>query len=96
MAPWMSGSDALVIWMFSTAMKAPMMEPMTASQTFEVGLRLVGDGDVGCHGWSPSRCAMRAGWRRSRVDRGFDRHARAQPARECAVVVQQQIFTGMR
>ena len=34
-APWMSGSDALVIWMFSTAMKAPMIEPMTASQTLK-------------------------------------------------------------
>src|SRR3954471_8180738 len=31
-APWMSGSEAFVIWMFRTAMKAPMIEAPTASQ----------------------------------------------------------------
>src|ERR1700710_222155 len=29
-APWMSASDALTIWMLSTAMKAPSVEPTTA------------------------------------------------------------------
>src|ERR1700759_2544457 len=31
-APWMSASEALTIWMFSTAMKAPSVAPTTASQ----------------------------------------------------------------
>ena len=31
-APWMSASEALTIWMFSTAMNAPRVEPMTAIQ----------------------------------------------------------------
>ncbi len=31
-APWMSASEALTIWMFSTAMKAPSVEPTTAIQ----------------------------------------------------------------
>src|SRR5262245_10879116 len=29
-APWMSASEALTIWMLRTAMKAPSVEPMTA------------------------------------------------------------------
>src|SRR6516162_4588295 len=29
-APWMSASEALTIWMFRTAMKAPSVAPMTA------------------------------------------------------------------
>src|SRR5690242_10004046 len=33
-APWMSASEALTIWMFSTAMKAPSVAPMTAIQVF--------------------------------------------------------------
>ena len=32
MPPWMSGSEALVIWMSSTAMKAPRIAPKTAIQ----------------------------------------------------------------
>ncbi len=31
-APWMSFSDALVMWMLSTAMKAPSTPPNTVSQ----------------------------------------------------------------
>src|SRR3954447_6433635 len=31
-APWMSASEALTIWMFSTAMKAPSVAPITAIQ----------------------------------------------------------------
>src|SRR5260370_37518386 len=31
-APWISASDALTIWMLSTAMKAPSVAPTTASQ----------------------------------------------------------------
>jgi len=31
-APWISASDALTIWMFSTAMKAPSVAPITAIQ----------------------------------------------------------------
>src|SRR6202007_2076707 len=31
-APWMSASEALTIWMLSTAMKAPSVAPITASQ----------------------------------------------------------------
>src|SRR5215470_15023056 len=31
-APWMSASDALTIWMLSTAMKAPSVAPATAIQ----------------------------------------------------------------
>src|SRR5258706_7305060 len=33
-APWMSASDALTIWMLSTAMKAPSVEPPTAIHIF--------------------------------------------------------------
>jgi len=33
-APWMSASDALTIWMLSTAMKAPSVAPPTAIQVF--------------------------------------------------------------
>src|SRR6185437_3046808 len=32
MAPWMSASEALTIWMLSTAMKAPSMAAVTAIQ----------------------------------------------------------------
>src|SRR4029450_8056532 len=31
-APWMSASEALTIWMLSTAMKAPSVAPATAIQ----------------------------------------------------------------
>ena len=31
-APWMSASEALTIWMLSTAMKAPSVAPITAIQ----------------------------------------------------------------
>src|SRR4051795_13622539 len=31
-APWMSASEALTIWMLSTAMKAPRVAPSTAIQ----------------------------------------------------------------
>ena len=31
-APWMSASEALTIWMLSTAMKAPSVAPNTAIQ----------------------------------------------------------------
>src|SRR4051795_249036 len=31
-APWTSASEALTIWMFSTAMKAPSVAPSTATQ----------------------------------------------------------------
>ncbi len=33
-APWMSASEALTIWMLSTAMKAPRVAPITAIQVF--------------------------------------------------------------
>src|SRR3569833_1664169 len=33
-APWMSASEALTIWMLSTAMKAPSVAPATAIQVF--------------------------------------------------------------
>ena len=33
-APWMSASEALTIWMLSTAMKAPSVAPITAIQVF--------------------------------------------------------------
>src|ERR1700754_1394056 len=33
-APWMSASEALTIWMLSTAMKAPSVEPATATHAF--------------------------------------------------------------
>src|SRR5882672_8332999 len=33
-APWMSASEALTIWMLSTAMKAPSVAPITAAQVF--------------------------------------------------------------
>ena len=32
MAPWISASEALTIWMLSTAMKAPSVAPITAIQ----------------------------------------------------------------
>jgi hypothetical protein len=31
-APWMSASEALTIWMLSNAMKAPSVAPITAIQ----------------------------------------------------------------
>ena len=33
-APWISASEALTIWMLSTAMKAPSVAPITAIQVF--------------------------------------------------------------
>src|ERR1700747_557204 len=33
-APWMSASEALTIWMFSTAMNAPGVAPLTAIRVF--------------------------------------------------------------
>src|ERR1700744_4869766 len=32
MPPWMSGSEVLTTWMFSTAMKAPISAPPTATR----------------------------------------------------------------
>src|SRR5437762_10995157 len=43
-APWMSASDALTIWMLSTAMKAPSVAPTTASQVFAETVRAAGTG----------------------------------------------------
>ena len=51
-APWISASEALTIWMLSTAMKAPSVAPITAIQVFAgigrrrgaLGLRDVGGG----------------------------------------------------
>src|SRR5665213_976031 len=43
-APWMSTSEALTIWMLSTAMKAPSVAPNTASQVFELTAAAAGAG----------------------------------------------------
>src|SRR5690242_1474353 len=55
-APWMSASDALTIWMSSTAMKAPSVEPMTAIQVLSEAVGALGTeagevrGDVAADG----------------------------------------------
>ena len=42
-APWMSASEALTIWMLSTAMKAPSVAPITAIQVLaETPLAAIG------------------------------------------------------
>src|SRR6266436_9727184 len=60
-APWMSASDALTIWILSTAMKAPSAAPATANQVFADTV-----GSDGAAARPPLRTtdegALRAGW----------------------------------
>ena len=53
-APWMSASEALTIWMFSTAMNAPSVAPITAIQvlaeTAWVAGAEAGEGRLGAEG----------------------------------------------
>src|ERR1700738_22389 len=62
-APWISASEALTIWMLSTAMKAPSVAPMTAIQVLA---EIAGSAfpAATCGGWPP-RLAVEAfivGW----------------------------------
>src|ERR1700758_1286851 len=70
--PSIYGSDALVIWMLSTAMKAPISAPPTAIQvrivTFAAGPLSVAMMDASVR-------ALGAG-----IDRRLDRHARTEQA----------------
>src|SRR5882757_6573220 len=60
-APWMSASEALTIWMLSTAMKAPSVAPITAIQVLT---ETVAAGAAGCAAveTGPDGAAVRAGW----------------------------------
>jgi hypothetical protein len=61
-APWMSASEALTIWMLSTAMKAPSVAPITATQVL---METVGAaGALGCAAveTGPDGTAVKAGW----------------------------------
>ena len=65
-APWMSASEALTIWMLSTAMKAPSVAPMTAIQVFAaIAGSALAEAAAGCEGWSPrlaAKAAFMADW----------------------------------
>src|SRR3954447_2183807 len=58
-APWMSASEALTIWMFSTAMKAPSVEPITAIQVLG---ETTGVAITAGAGRLVAEVAFRAGW----------------------------------
>ncbi|MGY4467038.1 hypothetical protein ACVWWK_002720 [Bradyrhizobium sp. LB9.1b] len=59
-APWMSASEALTIWMFSTAMKAPSVAPITAIQVLAETAGVAGAARAGM---PAAEAAFRAGWR---------------------------------
>src|SRR5579883_630594 len=46
--PWMSASEALTIWMLRTAMKAPSVAPITASQVFAETAAATAAAEGGC------------------------------------------------
>src|SRR3982750_2009681 len=58
-APWMSASEALTIWMLSTAMKAPSVAPITAIQVL---VETTGVADAAGAGMLAAEAAFRAGW----------------------------------
>src|SRR5438270_5844619 len=58
-APWMSASEALTIWMFSTAMKAPSVAPITAVQVL---VETAGVAAAAGAGRLVAEAAFRAGW----------------------------------
>src|SRR3954451_20132370 len=58
-APWMSASEALTIWMFSTAMKAPSVAPITAIQVL---VETTGVAAAAGAGRLAAEAAFRAGW----------------------------------
>src|SRR5438067_331341 len=58
-APWMSASEALTIWMFSTAMKAPSVAPITAIQVL---VETAGVAGAATAGMLATEAAFRAGW----------------------------------
>src|SRR5579862_1948869 len=62
MAPWISASEALTIWMLSTAMKAPSVAPNTAIQVFK---------DTACGG-TAGAAGFGAGLTRDRSPLRFD------------------------
>src|SRR6478735_6473268 len=57
-APWMSASEALTIWMFSTAMKAPSVAPITAIQVL---VETAGAAGAAGAGMLVTEAAFRAG-----------------------------------
>src|SRR6478752_271330 len=57
-APWMSASEALTIWMFSTAMKAPSVAPITAIQVL---VEIAGVAGAAGAGMLVTEAAFRAG-----------------------------------
>src|SRR6267154_3200121 len=66
-APWISASDALTIWMLSTAMKAPSVAPNTAIQVFAETVFTETAGAVRAAGLAGARsascaAALRVGW----------------------------------
>jgi len=63
-APWISASDALTIWMLSTAMKAPSVAPNTASQVFAVTAVAAGAAGLvsGCSGLRAADPASTVVW----------------------------------
>ena len=58
-APWMSASEALTIWMLSTAMKAPSVAPMTAIQVLA---ETAGAAVVAADWGALISGALKAGW----------------------------------
>src|ERR1700755_278236 len=59
-APWMSASEALTIWMFSTAMNAPSVAPITAIQVLADTAGVAGAAaEVGR---LAAEAALRVGW----------------------------------
>src|SRR5262249_60766522 len=56
-APWMSASEALTIWIFKTAMKAPSVAPITASQVLAET-----DGIAGAVAGRGSEAVSLGGW----------------------------------
>ena len=63
-APWMSASEALTIWMFSTAMNAPSVAPITAIQVLvDVLVDIVGAaGAEAGAGRLAAESALMVGW----------------------------------
>src|SRR5712691_5374423 len=58
-APWISASEALTIWMLSTAMKAPSVAPATAIQVFA---ETAGAAGAPASGAGSSAAALKVGW----------------------------------
>src|SRR5471030_563149 len=82
-APWMLVNEALTIWIFRIAIKAPRLAPITATQTFAGTVEAVTGLLVASMIASPRLVGLVLALG---VDRRLDRHARPQQAGELAVV----------